>query len=75
MTKSRALKILNPILGLLVLSQMLSGMFGMQIPHQLFAIIHKKGAYLLLTAIILHVWLNWNWIKSAYFPSKSPRAK
>lgn len=73
MTKNAALKILNPILGLLVINQALTGIFAdrvLAISPDAFGILHEGGGYCLVTLSILHVVLNWNWFKANFFRKK-----
>jgi hypothetical protein len=66
------LKVLNPILGILVLCQMLTGVTGSLMPRDTFEILHEGGAILLALAAALHVTLNWNWIKANYLKKQAP---
>ena len=67
MKKNTILKIINPVLLILVISQVLSGMFAMKLNGEAFEIIHKGGGMILLTLVIFHLILNFNWIKVSYF--------
>ncbi len=71
MKRNTMLKILNPILGLLLISQMLSGIFRRGLTHEQFEILHKFGGFVLTGAVVLHVILNWNWIKGSFFKRTS----
>lgn len=66
MSRNRALRILNPILALLFISQVLSGAFVESLPRGAFGILHEAGALCLSIAVLLHVGLNGNWIKAQY---------
>ena len=70
MTKATALKILNPILALLFLNQAATGLLADELPREAFEILHEGGAYLLIAGVVLHVFLNWNWVKATFFPKK-----
>ncbi len=72
MKRNDALKIVNPILAVLVTSQILTGVLGPSLPYQAFEILHKGGGYLLAATAVLHLILNWNWVKANYF--KSPHS-
>jgi heme A synthase len=67
MKKNTILKITNPVLLILVISQVLSGMFAMKLNGEQFEIIHKGGGMILLALVIFHLILNFNWIKASYF--------
>jgi len=66
MNKNKVNKVLVPILAILVVNQMLSGMFGMSLSPGAFDVFHRGGAMALLVAAVLHVVLNWAWIKANY---------
>ncbi|MBN1879880.1 hypothetical protein JW823_07190 [bacterium] len=66
MKKNTALKILNPVMGLLVINQAITGMLSESIPHEAFEILHEGGGPVLVAAVALHVFLNWNWIRATY---------
>lgn len=66
MKRNTALKILNPILAVLVLTQLVTGLSGASLPHEVFEVMHGGGALLLAAGILLHVALNANWIKANY---------
>jgi len=70
MNKTTLLKILNPILGLLLLNQYLSGVFGRELTMDQFALLHRGGALALMVAAGLHVILNWGWIRAQYLSRK-----
>lgn len=70
MTKNTALKIINPILALLIVTQLLSGMFNEYLPYEVFKVVHEWGGYLLATLIAIHLILNWNWVKANFFKKK-----
>ena len=71
--KNTALRILNPIIGLLVLSQVFTGLFNDKLPAWLFPPVHEGGGILLLCGAALHVTLNFGWVRSTYL--KRPQAK
>ena len=71
MNKPKALKIVNPILGLLMVSQCLSGMLAELLPPIWFEVLHQGGGLLLILVAALHVILNWPWIRATYF-TQSP---
>ena len=71
MTKATALKILNPILALLFLNQAATGLLADELPREAFEILHEGGAYVLIAAVALHVFLNWNWVKATFFRKKA----
>ena len=63
MAKSTWLKIVNPVLLLTFLVQALSGLFYRLVPYEVFAPIHRVNGYLLVACALLHIYLNWDWVK------------
>lgn len=70
MSKNAALKVLNPILVVLVVSQALSAIFADDLSFQTFQWLHKGGGALLLIGIGLHIVLNWPWFRANLLPRK-----
>lgn len=67
MKRNTMLKILNPILGILLVNQILTGFFHDIIPHEAFEILHERGGILFAIAVVFHVILNWGWIRTSFF--------
>ena len=67
MKRNDMLKIINPILGLLVVNQILTGVFGRSLSREAFEILHKDGGFVLAGVAALHLLLNWSWVKATYF--------
>lgn len=61
--KNTALRILNPFIGLLVLSKAATGLLSDKLPDRLFLAVHEGGGILLVTGIMLHVILNFGWVR------------
>ena len=69
MTKNAALKILNPVLGVLLINQMLTGIFADQIlarAPDAFEVLHEGNGYLIVFLSVVHVILNWPWVKANF---------
>lgn len=66
MKKTKMLKYINPVIGILILSQMLSGLFNRTLHYETFEIIHKGGGVLLFFGVVIHVVLNWAWVKTTF---------
>jgi len=78
MNKITLLKITNPLLGLLVLNQVLTGLFAnelFKVSPNAFGILHQGGGFVLAILVVLHLVLNWNWIKATYFKKHAPATK
>ncbi len=71
MKSHSALKILNPILALLFLNQIIVGLFHVNLPHSTFKILHQGGGIILAAAALLHMILNWNWVKVNFIKKES----
>ena len=71
MKRNVFLKILNPILGLLMLNQILTGLFSEHLSREAFEVLHEGGGMLLTVGVVLHVILNWNWVKANFFKGSS----
>jgi hypothetical protein len=59
MTRLLALKILNPILLILLVFQIVSGLNPLLVPYK----VHQDVGILIGCGILLHLTLNWNWIR------------
>ena len=71
--KQKILKIVNPILFLLMLIQAVSG-FGQRYAdgdlYIFFNRIHYPNGVLLVIFLIIHLYLNWGWIRVNLFKKK-----
>lgn len=74
MKKNQALKILNPALGMLVLSQAITSSLNDFFPKELFEAIHGGGGVLLVSGVVLHLYFNWSWVQATYLNKKGPGA-
>jgi hypothetical protein len=70
MKRNTALKILNPILLVLIVSQAVSGLFRAKLSPEAFELIHEDGGMILIGLIVVHLVLNFNWVKANYFPKQ-----
>jgi hypothetical protein len=66
MTRTAILKVLNPILGILLLNQIMTGLLHEMLPHEAFEVLHERGGIALAVVAVLHVILNWNWVKANF---------
>jgi len=71
--KSKWLKIVNPILFILMLIQAVTGIgqrYAGQNAFVLFRRIHFPNGALLVMFFVIHLYLNWGWIKMNFFKPK-----
>ena len=66
MKRNSILKILNPILAILFANQVLTGIFHDIIQKDAYEILHGGGGISFAVAALLHLILNWNWVKSNF---------
>jgi len=72
--RNSILKIINPVLGLLLINQVLMAVLHDVLPYKAFKVMHEGGGIVFAIVAALHVILNWNWIK-ANFLRKSKTIK
>lgn len=68
MKRNTALKILNPILLVLVVSQAVTGILRAKLSYETFEFFHQGGGVILIALIAVHIILNFSWVKANYFP-------
>jgi hypothetical protein len=68
MKRNTALRILNLILLVLFISQAVTGLFHAKISHETFEIFHEGGGKVFIGLIVVHLILNFNWVKANYLP-------
>lgn len=71
--RHNALLVVNSLLLLSVIAQMVSGFFLRSGPA--FVYVHLHNPYLLMLLIIIHLSLNWWWIKRRVFGIKGPNER
>lgn len=72
MMRNSILKTLNPILAILFLNQILTGVLHDAIPKEAYEVLHEGGGILFALAAVLHLIFNWNWVKANFF-KKHPK--
>jgi anthranilate/para-aminobenzoate synthase component II len=72
MKRTRALKIVIPLLGICLINQVVTGLIHGKIPDETYEVLHGGGGILLALAALIHAVLNWNWISANYFRAKRP---
>lgn len=70
MKKVTALKLINPIIAVLLLNQACTALLHDAMGHDAYEVFHVTGGFLLVAGAILHLILNWNWVKATYFKKK-----
>lgn len=68
--KQTILKIVNLFLFISASSQFVTGFFGEDLPPAFFRYGHVMNAYFLITLVVLHIYLNFQWILNAVKPKK-----
>ncbi len=71
--KQTALKIVNPLLGLVVIIQAVSGMAHDLIPYVVFAPLHRGSGLALVVFAAVQLYHNWGWVKANQLPRPSAR--
>lgn len=70
MNKRSTLKIVNVLLGILILNQATTGLLHDILPHDIFEFLHEKGGVAIFIAALVHVYLNWAWVKANLLPGR-----
>jgi drug/metabolite transporter (DMT)-like permease len=66
MNRKNMLKYINPVIAILIVSQLLSALFSEILPAEIFEAWHKGGGILLSIGVLIHILLNWGWVESTY---------
>ena len=74
MKKAQLLKIVNPLLGVSLLWVVGTVLLHKSIPHEVYAKIHPIGGYVFTGLAVIHIILNWVWIKN-YFTKRKTHEK
>ena len=61
--KTAMLRIVNPLLGVLLLNQPLSILLGFLTGWEVFEVFHIVGGIALFMGAVVHVMLNWGWVR------------
>lgn len=67
MNKKSALKFINVVIAVLILNQATTAALSDLMGHEAFETLHATGGFLLFLGVIIHVILNWGWVKSTFF--------
>jgi hypothetical protein len=69
MTRNRALKIVNPLLGLALLTQVATGFLIRKYPDPLVEV-HEVGGVVVAVLAAVHLALNWGWVRMTFLPPR-----
>ena len=72
--KATALKVVNVILALVFLNQAATGLLHDSLSHETFEIIHESAGLVLIACVVVHVLLNWNWVRSALLKRRTAKS-
>lgn len=75
MNKRTLLKIVNVLLAILILNQATSAFLHDFLPEDAFEFFHEGGGVTLFIIALIHVYLNWAWVKSNILSSGKKGAK
>ena len=70
MNKRNLLKIVNILIALLILNQATTALIHDLLPRDVFEFLHEGGGVILFVAVLIHVYLNWAWVKSNILKSR-----
>lgn len=72
MSKQTMLKIVNVLLFLNIILQGATGLFGdkLGLNEDSFELYHVKAGMLLIVLVLIHLILNWGWVKSLFTRKK-----
>jgi hypothetical protein len=74
MNKAVLLKIVNPVMGTLFLTQAFSGMFHGLVQgwsYEVWSFVHGTGGFVFVFFVVSHIILNWSWIKNTFLRKKN----
>jgi hypothetical protein len=67
MKKQNALKVINVLLLILILCVVTSAILHDFIPYVVYMAVHALPGMFFVILAIIHIILNWSWVKSNYF--------
>jgi len=66
LNRTKMLKYINPVIAVLIVSQLLSALFSDILHRETFELLHEGGGVLLCIGVLVHVVLNWGWVKATF---------
>lgn len=70
MNRRNLLKIVNILLAILILSQVTTALLNDLLPKDVFELLHEGGGVVLFITALIHIYLNWAWVKANLFPGR-----
>jgi hypothetical protein len=67
MKKNTMHKLLNPILMVLIANQAVTAVLSDNLSRKTFEFLHEGGGIALVCCVLVHLILNFSWIKASYF--------
>jgi hypothetical protein len=67
MSKGQSLRVVNAVLAVLIVTQAASGLMADEMSHEAFEAVHVGGGFLMVGCAIIHLLMNWGWVKANYF--------
>lgn len=64
MNKRNLLKLVNILLAILILNQATTGLLHGIVPRDMFEVLHEGGGITIFITALVHVYLNWAWVKA-----------
>jgi hypothetical protein len=71
MKKQQWLMLINVIIALLILWQVGTALLVDKLGDDLFPDLHRWTGYSLAVLVLVHTWLNWDWIMLRYFKRRA----
>ena len=75
MNKRSILKIVNILLAILILNQASTGILHDLLSHSIFELMHEGGGVTLFIMVLVHIYLNWAWVKANLLPGRQKSEK
>ena len=66
MKKATVLKVVNVALAILFVNQAATGMLHDELSREAFEVLHQGAAFALIAVAVLHVALNWGWVRGLF---------
>ncbi len=74
MNRNAALRVMNPIMAALIITQPLSALLLSLTDWEVFEGVHIAGGICLLAGAVVHVFLNWSWVRMNFLKNASRKS-